>query len=526
MTGSLKRLTRSNSQSGVKRSSSLIQPAMAKTFEGSSFHSDDYEQSDTAYRKAYNSLKIEDIFVYLECLVEDEMSRKKKLASTEIKAIGGDMVIRTYMESQRLLTKRISKFINVIEAYRSTKKIEEFPELFHQYMIETPITESNNFLTSEKMYAYKQLLSVYINSPFLTTEANTKLEMKATKLFNYFDQYRVDCYSCLTGMEPSDAIIGLLLYNKSNNLFECADTEDLSQSDMQMYNEILSWASSSDSSTKILQDIKKYAAILRGVNKLKSGDIVIVEWQPKKYMFARFSGEYCGERGMIDLWIDSSETELTVRVDHVWPLIGSVTKFIVENLPSRYEKLVKSPLDPVFSRLMKFPTKLINSRLIEFGIDKKFLSRANSNQCSLLDLSTLKKGLQEVKSLIPPPEELLEEVNVFIEKTVSFHLEQLDEEQLFQPTKTAIMKQLKSCDSTTLMTMGLQRSRGVIQSALDQITLQKRELMNGTRKKQLVEWWLRFISSVVVKKLVSEYVLFIIVIIVIIIIFIIIFIII
>jgi len=48
--------------------------------------------------------------------------------------------------------------------------------------------------------------------------------------------------------------------------------------------------------------------------------------------------------------------------------------------------------------------------------------------------------------------------------------------------------------------MGLQRSRGVIQSALDQITLQKRELMNGTRKKQLVEWWLRFISSVVVKK--------------------------
>ena len=85
MTGSLKRLTRSNSQSGVKRSSSLIQPAMAKTFEGSSFHSDDYEQSDTAYRKAYNSLKIEDIFVYLECLVEDEMSRKKKLASTLLK---------------------------------------------------------------------------------------------------------------------------------------------------------------------------------------------------------------------------------------------------------------------------------------------------------------------------------------------------------------------------------------------------------------------------------------------------------
>ena len=99
-----------------------------------------------------------------------------------------------------------------------------------------------------------------------------------------------------------------------------------------------------------------------------------------------------------------------------------------------------------------------------------------------------------------------EEVNLFIEKTVSFHLEQLDEEQLFQPTKSAIMGQLKSCDSTTLMTMGLQRSRGVIQSALDQITLQKRELMNGTRKKQLVEWWLRFISSVVVKKLVSEYV--------------------
>ena len=51
--------------------------------------------------------------------------------------------------------------------------------------------------------------------------------------------------------------------------------------------------------------------------------------------------------------------------------------------------------------------------------------------------------------------------------------------------------------------MALNSYKGVLQSALDQINLQKRDLMNGSRKNLLVEWWLRLITTSVNKKLSS-----------------------
>ena len=346
---------------------------VAKKFEGSSFQSDDYEASDTAYRKAYNSLLLEDIFEYLQCLVQDEISRKKKLANHEIST---DLnVIQTYMESRRILVKRISKFINLFISYKNNLKELNFAQVFNLYMREHPITEENNILTAEKVYSYKQLLSVYINSPFIKTEGSSKLEEKAKELFQFFDQYRVDCYSSLIGLVPSESIVELLIHNKETPLFE-AQVEELTHTSTEMYNEILSWASSKDSAETILNNIKKFAAILRGVNRLKKGDMVVIECKKGSFMFARYSGTYSAEKGVIELWIDPSETEISVNIDHVWPLPGSVTKFIAENLPIRYEKLIRSPIDPLFTKFMQYATSYVKKKLASFGLPSPSFSKS------------------------------------------------------------------------------------------------------------------------------------------------------
>mmetsp|Transcript_22552 Transcript_22552/g.28798 ORF Transcript_22552/g.28798 Transcript_22552/m.28798 type:complete len:969 (-) Transcript_22552:18-2924(-) len=497
----LSKRSASSSKIEKKNSTSDIK-VINSNFEGSTFQSDDYEASDCAYRKAYNSMKIEDIFDYLQCIVQDENSRKKKLANQAIpKEQKG--VIESYMESRRLLVKRISKFINVVDSYKNTHPETSYAELFHRYMRKNQITEENNFLTAEKIYGYKQLLSVYVNSPFIKTEGSSKLEEKARELFQFFEQFRVDCYSCLTGLVPSDAVVDLLLHNKTSSLFE-PDAEDIGHTATEMYHEIVGWASSSDSPADVLSDIKKFAAILRGVNKLKAGDVVVAEYPAGKYKYARYSGLFSPERGVVYIWVDASQNELCLSIDHVWPLPGSVIKFIAEHLPKDYERLVSSPVDPLFSKVMKYNTNYVKNKISELGLDNESLIKANQNQCSILDLSLLRDTLEKFLKLIPPSQEMLQEVQSVLSADVAEFTKDIERDMLFQPTADQTLQQIESLDFEQLLSISLNSYKGVLQSALDHIALQKRDLLNGTRKNQLVEWWLQMIRNSVLKRLTEK----------------------
>ena len=68
------------------------------------------------------------------------------------------------------------------------------------------------------------------------------------------------------------------------------------------------------------------------------------------------------------------------------------------------------------------------------------LARANRNECSILDLSLLRDALQNLLQLIPPTQEMLEEVEVTLSGDVTEYLKDIEPDMLFQPTAENVLK--------------------------------------------------------------------------------------
>lgn len=490
----------------------VLQGVDESKFHGSSFLDVTYNHSDVFYRTAFNSMRLEDIFRYLDELARDDAEQKQKLVYEGHKASAESVLKET-----EVLVKRVKKFLTILIQFRSLHKNEGLPAIFHQYMAEGKAAQVD-LLNPKAVHSYIELLSLFVHQSALTKgptrgpsspmarlqeHAQSGKDMhlvEAKALLLFLESHRLDPYSAVIGMRPSKDVMATAVHTSEPLPVGSKDTCAISHAEV-MQN-VLKWSLTKDPS-EMLKEIRQCAAIIRGVTSLKRGELAVVELESNNFVYARYTGVFNTHHGFLEVCISSKGYGVTVPLHRVYPLPSSVRKLIEGTAPASLEKLVQSPVDNLYSEMNKFSHRMAYQYMRDQAVDMTVLERSKRGQCSILDLAEIKKAERVLQGAIPPPRELTELVNTSLSEMSAKFMEKLDRADLFSLTCEKTIKQLETFDHSAFVTMELQRLRGDVQSAVDQLSLQKRDLVNGTRKNQLVEWWLVQIRQAVVAKLSS-----------------------
>ena len=335
--------------------------------------------------------------------------------------------------------------------------------------------------------------------------SNISITTFCLSLVRYFECHKVDSLSCLIGLKASKEVVDgtkimkdytLNGNNKAaknnsieNKTFSEPEIQKISQQNEILLQKIIQWALMEEPN-RLQQEVREYAGELRGTKELEMGAVIISEIDKDNYIFTRFSGER--NDNFLQIYTSPAENEtISIRIDKVFPLKGMVQQKVADYDVNDLEKLIQLSTDTLYHEEMANVQNRLNEYLIAINIDMDVIKKANNNECSISELKQLKLAQKELEDLKQnPPLDLINELQNALQAKVSNIIAKQDQIHLFKPFRKKTIEQLSSFHVRELVNMNVTRHIGVCYSGLDQLKLQKRELMNGVRKENLVSWWL------------------------------------
>ena len=532
---------------GVSREWKTVKPTGIEMV-GTSLQGVEYENADIRYRRAYQTMLITDIFAYFDCLIAEES--QNKLDSVKSKTTH----FKELHQKQELLFKRVHKFLSIILQYRKTRG-QHYTIIFYEYMCtiksEQELDVFHYYCNSSysTICGYIQALSFYVHhkdSQYSnTTNVDDAIQIlddcyeEAHLLLNFLEEHKIDPYSTMVGLSPSRDILKCTINDASkkdlNGYFDIIPPREL-------YESIMLWANSVDDSDQIVAQIKQCATLLRGVDKLKKGDLVILEIPREKvseniiiknenedkdisngfngnkksnlhqdrkvYKIVRFSGVFRNDKQTMEVYIspmcDATRESLVVNMENVYPFPYYIVKNLMDDHYFSFEKFVESPILLFHSEILEWIQSKTREFLQSKSVEYSLLWKAMANQCTILDLPELRRSYKVLESL-DLPQSLFEEVDDFYKNELNRFLKELNHFNLFQPTKESSLSKITSFPCATIVSKEIKKYSGMFDCSLDQIELQRRDLINGTRKSNLVDWWHLKINDSITKALVSMF---------------------
>jgi len=385
----------------------------------------------------------------------------------------------------------VASLLKLVAKYRWSRHCQTWATMFYNYMV-TSCQQGNfvNFLSIPDMKHIRLVLNEFV----LSTQSNpemSSLVSVAQSLEAYLKQHKMDPFCCLIGLQPSKDVIEL------SKLEEGHEEYSASLSKSELIRKLLNWAHMDDA-VVIQQELREFASELRGVRDLKPGSLVIVD-SGTQLRYARIPME-CGKGSQISLYVDPNEFDLhSVNIDKVYPLKPPTLNRIAQvSSLAELERLIHSPTDTLYQELMRTVENRTLAYFNTFGIDMDAIRKANLNTCSISELQTLKSAQAKFTELCSiPPAQLFKELQDILVKKIEEFKGRTSTVELFQPTLGNTFRQLESFQVSALVTMNIHRYAGICESGLDQLMLQKRELMNGERKDKISAWWLAKIDKAV-----------------------------
>jgi hypothetical protein len=447
--------------------------------------------SSTEIQLAEKSNNLADIFALLRG-VEPVLHKRKKLAGS---SKSKKNVALKESSTPAPNTELVGTFLKLLINYRRSRHHQTWATMFYNYMV-TSCNDKTfvNFLTTADVKHFRNVLNEFIQAQPQPTEPSlSSLLNFASSLESYLKQHKIDPFCCLIGLQPSKDVVELCKLEDNREEYSALLTKK------ELIQKLMHWSRLDDAET-IQQEIRQFAGELRGVRELKPGALVIVDCSGQ-LRYARIPIE-CVTGNNISLYLDPNEFDLHRElIDKVYPLKPPTLNRILQvSSLSELERLVHSPTDGLYQELMR----LVESRTMAYfqtlGIDMDVIRKANLNTCSISELQTLKTAQSIFKELCSkPPTALLNELQVMLVKKLEEFRSKISPVDLFQPTSEATFQQLKEFQISTLVSMNIHRYAGICESGLDQLQLQKRELMNGERKDKISAWWLAKIDRAVLE---------------------------
>ncbi|EFA81775.1 hypothetical protein PPL_05770 [Heterostelium album PN500] len=483
-----------------------------------------------------------------------------------------------------LFQEQLSPCFNALNHMRTVKSMS-MAEIFRERMIKT-----KNLLTETKLQHYLSLLHYYLRMIDLLNIEKQKIFINISQqLVGYITSYTIDCDNCIVGLIPNDDLLNKLARDyeflklvetkdKNNNIGETLIEEmqsyqstSISTTREQLLVNIINWSALTDN-IQLSKAVRRYASILRGVDKLKRGDIVIVRfpsevkknfigfksttslhkdtnsmnsnsssgggindtsiisnislsngssnggssglsgsnssnnlntktrpyqitiqeyldrrhYQPKA-IFARFTGERNNYN--INVWLTTEENEyLTIGIEDILPLNRSTIEALKDI--KMIEKLVHQPTEKFFSQVLEESKQHTINHLVSLGIDMD--AHLGAEKVSLFDLEKLKSMHSILHQLYTNQDhQFYKELEVLMNEKIEHHLNQFDHRLFFMPKYESHISDLKGSHHIALARSKIKQFLGDCELMLDQLKIEKRDLMNGTLKDEMTEWWLK-----------------------------------
>lgn len=380
------------------------------------------------------------------------------------------------------------------------------------------------------------------------------------KEFLYFLKTHLqDPFSVFLGQIPSKTAVEMII-----NETVCTDEEFLLNAPCslsQLYRLLNGWA---NNDPKVSMTVGDFATALRGVSKLQSGDLVLVDIGGQ-YRYARYcsigdflqfltsfygspdvspskgsrsisppasmaiglGAKHVGTKSKRETWtangssgdasnknhvqllMDPSGTMISVHRNSIYPITARLLQHINDSYFRSMSELslyVDHPANHLFIELDSMVQKfVIEHTLHQFPECMTLLKRAQQRECSLMDLKDLKELINVFDALVvEPPLDLMAKIDSSISTVVKTFLHSLGRYDLFRPARSKILQRIEGFTGPQLVSSQCKQMRKDCAVSLQLIEIQHTELMDGTRKNQLSAWWLTLIRETVHKKLKSK----------------------
>ena len=549
----------------------------------------------TLYEKAQNSMSLVDIFELFDLIIEEENKTRKYETTFHSPSSQQIPQINQLQNKKEFLYKRVQKFLSLILQYRKTHPSRSYTFIFHEHMKtilstnQKDIFHYNNNSSYATINNYIQTLSFYLSnkdSQFASSNhSSVAIEIldeyyeEAHLLLNFLEEHKVDAYSSLIGLSPSRDLLKCTLddVNKKDigYYYDIIPPRDL-------YESIIYWANSAESPEEIISQIKFCSTLLRGVNHLKKGDLVIfspsdddhlgdhfedldldlynsshhinvsddnnnindqniintdhdqnniIDDQDnnknnnkeennkndqnnknkkklkKRYKIGRYSGISRNDKQTMEIYLslssDSKKEATTINMENIYPIPFYITKNLIDDHFFSFQKYVENSFDLFQSKMIDYFKFQFRNYLEKEKIDYSLLYKAMSNQCSILDLPDIKRNFELINLLNISDDYFLSLENEYQKKKNLFISNEIS---VFYPIKEKSLENIKTIPIKQLINKEINKYRGSLEFSLDQIEIQRRELINGDRKRKLVEWWHNLIHDSVKKFLISLFV--------------------
>eukprot|EP00012_Vannella_robusta_P003630 CAMPEP_0206183648 /NCGR_PEP_ID=MMETSP0166-20121206/757_1 /ASSEMBLY_ACC=CAM_ASM_000260 /TAXON_ID=95228 /ORGANISM="Vannella robusta, Strain DIVA3 518/3/11/1/6" /LENGTH=1012 /DNA_ID=CAMNT_0053598531 /DNA_START=97 /DNA_END=3132 /DNA_ORIENTATION=- len=316
-------------------------------------------------------------------------------------------------------------------------------------------------LTQENIHAMNQALTHYLT--FSDSSFQKKYLATATELVEFFSSCTMDPYSILIGHLPSRRVVTRILHEKLSNPLHC------------------------NAVPGSLVVVKK---------KVKNDTS---EGESCSYIYGRCMYKVDGQTQVSTTVYSNQRKTLSVSGSDCYDLPNDLREEI--NRASEWdifglEKFLDNPVDELSRNLMFVDTeKVIRKYLAVQGIDLSVMSRAIIQDVTLADVYELHRGNEVCLSIIENmPNELVTDVKEVIEQKIQEFFDNIPREKLFLPTLAARRAELPQIYSQAIPAIARQLA-GNCSGCLDQLKLDRRDLLSGKTKNELVEWWLTEIEK-------------------------------
>lgn len=443
----------------------------------------------------------------------------------------GEKLVNRVVPQAKLGSKKFMKpFANVVETFLNIPNIymQTWSEVFYARMV-----QFQNVLSPNHLEALRLVVDYYVQQ-LSVAERQSHLRARSLEVFSSFLQtHRYDPDSALIGLSP-----GRLYRSKYEKFLTSRDThKQLSDADLskkQLLDMIIDWSEGHDLE-RIGKKVKAFVHNMRhrAVTMLSEGDLVIcqlpwafvfghegesaaesdgedaainagtirrmntlmsrkqIQVEDDNVIIARFAGR--DSDGVLVFHTAQELTKVKVDAATVFPFSKSMLDLLGQ--AKAMQALVSDGADKLNSYLRDHLKTIVALFLEEHDITLDVLKRANNNEATLLDLFTMRRYRDELDAIVAAPDELLNRVDSFSTQIIAKFTESMQHRDLFQPVRAQTLSELGSWPYCSLAKSRIKRWQGVVDSTLMQLDIDRRLILNSTRKLQLSEWWLGLIRS-------------------------------
>ena len=365
----------------------------------------------------------------------------------------------------------VEDLLDTLEAFHNNGKVN-WAELFFGRL-----EVDHNLISHGKIALWSDVMNYYLNHYCKRISSSTPKYNFLISLIKYLDSHENDPENSLVGHRVNLNIIATY-YSKSSDGYYYKKKEG------------------NASYVGELIDCKKKQRLKVSNGKSRIGNFVI--WfTSNKPIFARIAAVV--DDSSLSIFVDPLEKENRVVASaDVQSLHKDLLSFF--GIPKLMQKMVSDSIDSFFSltiskvkiQTLEFlkergvNTNLLLSILHLDGIEKKV---------SIFDLLEINKVKQKlVLWQENPPLKYFRNIDTNCRLDLSQFL--LDPtNKFFLPTLDKSLQNLKAFKFHTIAYNRIRRYSGSCDNALDFLMIEKKLLMNGTKKKNLMEWWLSYVDT-------------------------------